>query len=60
MKAYLMTTSVVFGLIVLSHVWRIVEEGQHLARDPFYISITALAAAFCLWAWRLLWRMQRQ
>ena len=60
MKAYVMTTGSVFGLIVLAHLWRVIEEGPQLARDPFYILLTAAAAALCLWAWRLLRVMPRQ
>ena len=59
MKAYVMTTGTVFGLLVLAHVWRVIEEGPHLATDPSYIVITAMAAALCLWAWRLLRLMPR-
>jgi hypothetical protein len=58
-KAYVMTTGSVFGLLVVAHVWRVVEEGPHLTTDPFYIIITAGAAALCLWAWRLLRLMPR-
>ena len=54
MKAYVLTTGAVFGLLVLVHVWRIIEEGSHLATDPWYIFITLAAAAFCFWAWRVL------
>ncbi len=54
MKAYVMTTGIIFGLLTLAHVWRVVVEGPHLATDPFYILITVAAAALCLWAWRLL------
>ena len=54
MKAYVMTTGAVFGLLVVAHVWRVFEEGPHLARDPWYIAITAAAAALCLWACRVL------
>ena len=59
MKAYVMTTGAVFGLLVLVHVWRIIEDGSHLATDPWYILITLAAAAFCLWAWRVLRLMPR-
>jgi hypothetical protein len=59
MKAYVMTTGSVFGLLVLVHVWRIIEEGPHLATDPFYLLITTTAAGLCLWAWRLLRLMPR-
>jgi hypothetical protein len=59
MKAYVITTGSVFGLLVLAHVWRVIEEGPHLARDPSYVMITAASAALCLWAWRLLRRIPR-
>jgi hypothetical protein len=54
MKAYVMTTGVLFGLITLAHVWRVIEEGPGLATDPWYILLTVAAAALCLWAWRLM------
>jgi hypothetical protein len=54
MKAYVMTTGTVFGLLTLAHVWRAIVEGPHLATDPFFIVITVAAAALCFWAWRLL------
>jgi tellurite resistance protein TehA-like permease len=58
-KAYVMTTGAVFGLLVLAHVWRVIEEGPQLAKQPSYILITVAAAALCLWAGRLLWRSPR-
>jgi hypothetical protein len=54
MRAYVMTTGVLFGLITLAHVWRVFEEGRDLATDPSFILLTIAAAALCLWAWRLL------
>ncbi|MBA3515920.1 MAG: hypothetical protein H0T77_16280 [Pyrinomonadaceae bacterium] len=59
MKAYVMTTGAVFGLLVVAHIWRVIEEGPALAKDPLYIVITIAAAALCLWAWRLFWLMSR-
>lgn len=56
MKAYVLTTGAVFGLLTLAHLWRIVAESPALARDPWYLLITACAAALCLWAWRVGWR----
>jgi hypothetical protein len=53
MKAYVITTGAVFGLLTLAHVWRIMEEGPHLATNPWYVLITVAAAVLCLWAWRL-------
>ncbi len=59
MKAYLITTGSLFGLIVLAHILRIIEEGPHLARDPWYILLTLAAGAVSLWAWRLLLRLSK-
>jgi hypothetical protein len=54
MKAYLVTTGTTFGLITLAHIWRVMAESMALARDPWYILITLLAAGLCIWAFRLL------
>jgi hypothetical protein len=54
MRAYVMTTGVLFGLVTLAHVWRVFEEGRGLATDPSFILLTIVAAALCLWAWRLI------
>jgi hypothetical protein len=60
MKAYVMTTGSIFGLVVAAHVWRAVAEGPHLAADPVFILTTAIAAALGVWAWRLLRLSPRQ
>ena len=54
MRAYVMTTGVLFGLITLAHVWRVIEEDRGLAIDPWFVLLTVATAALCLWAWRLL------
>jgi hypothetical protein len=54
MKAYVITTGAVFGLIALAHVLRILAEGPHLATDPFFVLLTVAAGTLSLWAWRLL------
>ena len=59
MKAYVMTTGTVFGLLTLAHIWRAIEEGPHLAAEPWFILLTVATAALCLWALRLLWRWPR-
>jgi hypothetical protein len=56
MKAYLITTSTIFGLITLAHVARIFAEGWNLARDPVFILLTALSAGLCAWGFLLLKR----
>jgi hypothetical protein len=53
MKAYVITTGAVFGLLTLAHVARVFAEGTHLATNPSFVLITVAAAALCFWAWRL-------
>jgi hypothetical protein len=59
MRAYVMTTGVLFGLIAVAHAWRVFEEGTGLAADPFFLLLTVAAAALSLWAWRLIRRSTR-
>jgi hypothetical protein len=59
MKAYLITTGIVFALLTLAHLLRIIMESPALATDPWYVLITVATAALCLWAWRLLWLSRR-
>ena len=56
MKAYVMTTGVVFGLITLAHLLRIMAEGPHLLTEPLWVLLTAATAALAIWAWGLLRR----
>ncbi len=51
-----MSTGIVFGLLVLAHVWRVAAESPALAREPFFVVATLVAAGFCLWAVLLLRR----
>ena len=54
MKAYLITTGIVFALITLAHILRVFAEGPRLAKDPVFILLTLLAAGLSAWAWALL------
>jgi hypothetical protein len=54
MKAYVITTGTLFGLLAVAHAWRIVEEGPRVAKDPWFVSFTVLAVGLCLWSWRVL------
>ena len=60
MKAYVMTTGSIFGLVVAAHVLRAVDEGPHLAAEPVFMLTTAIAAALGVWAWRVLGLIPRQ
>ncbi|MDX6575883.1 MAG: hypothetical protein QOE96_1836 [Blastocatellia bacterium] len=59
MKAYVITSGVIFGLLTIAHLLRIVLESRHLAIEPGYILITLASAALCIWAWRVLRRLNR-
>jgi hypothetical protein len=54
MRVYIITSGLVFGLVVLAHVARLLGEGVGVARNPFFTVATVVAAAFVIWAWRLL------
>ena len=58
MKAYVVTTGTVFGLITIVHLWRMIEE-RKMGTEPWYILITLATGALCLWAWRLSRRLGR-
>jgi hypothetical protein len=59
MKAYVVTTGIVFGLLTLAHLWRIAAEGLHLLTNPWWVGITIGAAALSFWAWRVLRLLER-
>lgn len=52
MKAYLVTTGVLFFALAVVHLLRVLQE-QHLARDPWFIATTVIALILAAWAFRL-------
>jgi hypothetical protein len=58
-RAYVITTGTVFGLIFLAHLARVLIEGVVVARDPIFLALTALAAGLALWALRVLGTLRR-
>ena len=50
MKAYVLTTGVIFGLLTVAHVWRMIVETSRVATEPWYLLITLLALGLGLWA----------
>lgn len=56
MKAYLLVTGTVFGLIVLAHLARLFSEGTHMLTEPWWVALTLAAAGLSIWAFRLLGR----
>ena len=59
MKAYVVTTGIVFGLITVAHIWRGIAEGPRVAGQLWFILLTVFVAALCGWSVRLLWRWPR-
>ena len=59
MKAYLITTGTLFGLIALAHLARTIAEWDRMATDYTFIlvgpGLGVVAGALSYWAWRLFW-----
>jgi hypothetical protein len=55
MKAYLVVTAALFGLLTIVHVWRMVVESS-VVSDPWFLLTTAVSALLCGWGARLLAR----
>ena len=54
MRAYLLTTSVVFMLLVVAHLARVASEGWGPASSPAFIISSLLAVGMTAWALILL------
>ena len=54
MKAYIMTSGIIFALLAVAHVLRVMAEGTYLAAEPFVILTTCAAIGMSVWAWRVL------
>jgi hypothetical protein len=59
MKAYVITSGTIFGLLGVVHLIRAIQEGAHLASDPWFAGITVLAFVLCFWAFRSLRQASR-
>ncbi len=56
MRAYVITTGLIFGLIVVVHIWRaFVENFAPFTQAPFVL-LTMLAVGLCVWSVYLLRR----
>lgn len=58
MKAYLITTGLLFAIMALLHVWRAIAEWPKSGLNaPFLMEMTLLVlvpAALAFWAWQVL------
>jgi hypothetical protein len=59
MRAYGITTGIVFALVVVAHILRAIEEGSQLVKQSPFIITTLAAAALFAWAMSLLRRSPR-
>jgi hypothetical protein len=59
MKAYIITSAAIFGLITMAHLLRVVMEGSRLATEPVYILLTLGSAALSVWGWYVLRQANR-
>jgi hypothetical protein len=64
MKAYFVTTGLLFGIMAVLHVWRAIAEWPVSGvTAPFLLGMGALIlipAALSLWAWQLLSKLERK
>jgi len=63
MKAYIITTGTLFGLIAIMHFLKAISERQQMTTDPWgffgMAALGLLAAGLSVWASRLLRRQSR-
>ena len=49
-KSYIATTGTIFGLLLVSHVARVIAEGTYLIREPIFVLTTIASGAVFIWA----------
>ena len=50
MRAYVATSGVVFGLVVIAHIARLVVEGPRALHSPVFIVASFLAVGMLVWS----------
>ncbi len=50
MKAYVLTTGIVFALIFVGHAWEVIDRHHLLIGD---VIVFGASAGLAMWAWRL-------
>lgn len=53
MKAYLITTGSLFGLLAAVHVWQTIAEWPPRGASLVETGIGLVALGLCVWGWRL-------
>jgi len=61
MRAYLITTALLFGALALVHIWRVIVEWPRSTVDPGFalemVVVIVLPGILSWWAWCLLRRL---
>ena len=60
MKAYLITTGILFVGMIGLHILKAYYEGIHTLKDPHFILLTLLSAGLAVWAFCLLKSVSRR
>lgn len=50
MKAYIIITGIVFGLLAVAHVLRVMAEGTYLLTEPIFVLTTIASVGLFAWA----------
>lgn len=58
MRAFVIVSGTIFGLIVVAHIMRLFYE-PHQVRYPLFVVTTLIAAALSVWALCLVWKSRR-
>jgi len=58
-KAYVLTTGILSGLLAVVHVWRMIVE-PNLSGEAWFILATVGPAALAIWAWPVLRRVGKE
>jgi hypothetical protein len=57
MKAYLLISGTLFGLLAVEHMIRVVDKWRELTTDPWFVLaqmfILVISVVLSVWAWRL-------
>ena len=59
MRAYIITTGIVFALLAASHVLRVAVEGAQVLSEPIFVFTTIASVALALWALYLIVRSSK-
>ena len=53
MRSYVVTTGLIYVLLLLAHVARLVAEGRSPLESTAFVATSVVAAAMAAWSWRV-------